>query len=112
LDEVGAAWQLLVDLVEGSGGLPGLVDTLPESAAAAGLEVVRTDGSFAVGPAEVFFRLYASSLAAARERALAAGLAAAREIDELIAPLEEAASGDYQWATSPFFVDFTLRKPA
>jgi SAM-dependent methyltransferase len=112
LDKVAAAWQLLVDLVEGFGAQPGLVDTLPESAMAAGLEVVRVDGSFAVGPADVFFRLYASSLAAARERALAAGLTAAREIDALIAPLEAAAGGDYQWATSPFFLDVTLRKPA
>jgi SAM-dependent methyltransferase len=112
LDELAASWHLLGDLIVGLGGRAGLVNRLGESASAAGLEVVRVDGSFAVGPPEVLFRLYAGSLAAARERSLAAGLITAQEIDALIAPLQAAAGGGYQWVTSPFFLDFTLRKPA
>ena len=48
-----------------------------------------------------------------RERGIAAGLVTAAEIDALAGPLQAAAAaGGYDWATSPFFLDVTMRKPA
>jgi hypothetical protein len=88
------------------------VEDLPRSAAAAGLEVVRTGGFFNVDRPDLGFGLHAGTLAAARDRATAAGLAAGGQIDALVSELRAAASGSYQWVTSPFFLDLTLRKPA
>jgi hypothetical protein len=73
-DALGAYWDLVYQLLERAAGVPNAaVDDLAESARAAGLEVVATDGSFAtIGP-ELGFDLHAATLLAARERAIASG---------------------------------------
>ena len=111
LDALDAYWQLALKLVEGFGVPANTVERLPQSAAAAGLEVVQVDGSFAVSSPDRVFGIHAATLAAARERATAAGLVPGEEIDALIAELRAAADRGYEWVTSPFFLDLTLRKP-
>ena len=68
------------------------------------------DGSFAVTSPDRAFGINAATLAAARERATAAGLVSGEEIDALVAELRAAADHGHDWATSPFFLDLTLRK--
>ena len=110
LGALDAYWQLAIKLVEGLGVPANSVERLPQSAAAAGLEVVRVDGSFAVTSPDRAFGIHAATLAAARERATAAGLVSGEEIDALVAELRAAADHGHEWATSPFFLDLTLRK--
>jgi ubiquinone/menaquinone biosynthesis C-methylase UbiE len=111
-DALGAYWELVYQLLERAAGVPNAaVDDLAESARAAGLEVVATDGSFAtIGP-ELGFDLHAATLLAARERAIAAGVADAQQIDTLVSDLRAAKDGGYQWVSTPFVMDLTLRKP-
>jgi SAM-dependent methyltransferase len=104
-------WELFHRLVEGFGAPAQGVEQLPVSAAAAGLQVVRMDGSFIIDDAGQGFAIHAGSLAAARERATTAGLAAGEEIDGLVSGLRAAGNGGYQWVTGPFFLKLTLRKP-
>jgi hypothetical protein len=99
-------------LVERAGGVPpGAVDGLAGSARAAGLEVVAADGSFATVDPELGFDLHAATLLAARERAVASGVAAGQQIDDLVSELRAAKGGGYEWVSTPFFLDLTLRKP-
>jgi ubiquinone/menaquinone biosynthesis C-methylase UbiE len=111
-DALGAYWDLVYQLLERAAGVPNAaVDNLAESARAAGLEVVATDGSFAtIGP-ELGFDLHAATLLAARERAIASGVADAQQIDTLVSDLRAARHGGYQWVSTPFVMDLTLRKP-
>jgi hypothetical protein len=111
LPALDAFWELMFRLGEGLGAAAQGVEQLPGSAAAAGLQVVRMDGSFLVGDPGQGFALHAGALAAARERATAAGLAAGEEIDGLVSELRAAGNGGYQWVTGPFFLELTLRKP-
>ena len=76
----------------------------------AGLEIVETDGFFATQDPELGFEIHASTLAAARERAIKAGIAA-EMIDDLAGRLRTAKAGGYEWVTSPFLLDLVLRKP-
>jgi hypothetical protein len=59
---------------------------------------------------ELGFDLHASTLLAARERAAASGVAG-HQIDDLVSDLRAAKAGGYEWVSSPFFLDLTLRKP-
>ncbi len=111
-DAVGAAWGLMADLMERSGAPSEVAEQLPRWAAAAGLEVVRMDGSFSFGPPAAYFDLYASALTAMRERAVAAGLTTGQDIDTIVASLTAAQPAAYEWVTSPSYLDLTLRKPA
>jgi hypothetical protein len=111
-DAVGAAWGLMTELMERSGAPPGVAEQLPRWAAAAGLEVVRMDGSFSFGPPEAYFDLYASALTAIRERAVSTGLTTGEDIDTLVDSLTAAQPAVYDWVTSPPYLDLTLRKPA
>ena len=104
-------WELFHRLVEGFGAPAQAVEQLPGSAATAGLQVVRVDGSFIIDDPDRVFAIHAGSLAAARERASTAGLAAGEEIDGLVSDLRAAGNGGYQWVTGPFFLELTLRKP-
>ena len=88
----------------------GAVDGLAESAQAAGLDVVAVDGSFGIIDPELGFDLHAATLLAARERAVASGVAAGRQIDDLVNDLRAAKGGGYEWVSMPFFFDLTLRK--
>jgi SAM-dependent methyltransferase len=103
-------WGLFHRLVEGFGAPAQAVEQLPGSAAAAGLEVVRMDGWFVVDDPDQGFATHAGTLAAARERATAAGLVTGEEIDGVVSDLRAAGNGGYQWVTGPFFLDLTLRK--
>ena len=49
---------------------------------------------------------------AARERAVKSGIATAEKIDDLVVNLRAAKDGDYDWVSTPFYLDLTLRKPA
>ena len=111
-DAVGAAWGLMADLVERSGAPSEAAEQLPRWAAAAGLEVVRMDGSFSFGPPEAYFDQYAGALTAMRERAVGAGLTTGQDIDAIVASLAAAQPAAYEWVTSPAYLDLTLRKPA
>jgi hypothetical protein len=110
---LGAYWDLLHRLVEQAGGGPRHpVEELATSARAAGLEVVTVDGAFATMDPELGFDLHASSLAAARERAVASGSGVEQQIDALVGELRAAKGGAYAWVTTPFYLDVTLRKPS
>jgi hypothetical protein len=47
----------------------------------------------------------------ARDRAVASGIAAGRQIDDLVSDLRAAKDGGYEWVSLPFFLDLTLRNP-
>jgi len=112
LDTLGAYWNLVYDLLERAGGVPRhAVDGLAGSARAAGLDVVAVDGSFGIIDPELGFDLHAATLLAARERAVASGIAAGQQIDDLARDLRAAKDGGYEWVSMPFFLDLTLRKP-
>jgi len=112
LDALGAYWELLHELVERAGGVPhDTVDGLAGSARAAGLDVVAVDGSFGITDPELGFGLHAATLLAARERAVASGVAAGQQVDDLLSDLRAAKDGGYEWVSMPFFLDLTLRKP-
>jgi hypothetical protein len=76
----------------------------------AGLEIAEADGFFATQDPAIGFEIHAGSLAAARERAIEAGIAA-EMIDDVVAILRAAKAGGYEWVTSPFLFDLVLRKP-
>jgi len=113
LDALGAYWDLVYQVLEQAGGVPhGAVDGLAGSARAAGLDVVAADGSFTTTRPELGFDLHAATLLAARERAIASGVAAAQQIDDLASDLRAAKGDGYEWVSTPFVLDLTLRKPA
>ena len=98
LDALGTYWDLVYEVLERSGGVPpGSVDGLAESARAAGLEVVAVDGSFGINDPSVGFCLHAATLLAARERAVASGVATAQQIDALAGELRAAKDGGCDW---------------
>src|SRR5690349_16796840 len=112
LDALGAFWDLAYQVLERAGGVPhGTVDSLARSARAAGLDVVEVGGSFATVDPELGFELHAATLQAARERAVASGVAAGQQIDDLVSDLRAAKGGGYEWVSTPFMLDLTLRKP-
>jgi SAM-dependent methyltransferase len=112
LDVLGAYWDLLYELLERAGGVPrGAIDGLAGSARAAGLEVVAVDGSFATMDPELGFDLHAATVLAARERAVASGIASEQQIEDLVSDLRAAKGGGYEWVSGPFFLDLTLRMP-
>src|SRR5215469_17971743 len=112
-DALGAYWDLTYQVLERAGGVPhGSVDGLAGSARAAGLDVVAVDGSFGIIDPELGFGLHAATLLAARERAVASGVASGQQIDDLVSDLHAAKDGGYEWVSMPFFLDLTLRKPA
>jgi ubiquinone/menaquinone biosynthesis C-methylase UbiE len=112
LDALGAYWDLAYQVLERAGGVPhGAVDSLARSARAAGLDVVEVSGSFAIVDPELGFELHAATLQAARERAVASGVAAGQQIDDLVSDLRAAKGGGYEWVSTPFMLDLTLRKP-
>jgi len=113
-DALGAYWDLLHRLVDHAvgGGPRHPVEELARSARAAGLEVVAVDGTLATMDPEMGFDLHASSLAAARERAASSGSGVEQEIDALVSELRAAKDGAYDWVSTPFYLDLTLRKPS
>jgi len=112
LDALGAYWDLAYQVLERAGGVPhDAVDGLGGSARAAGLDVVEVGGGFAIVDPELGFDLHAATLLAARERAVASGIASGQRIDDLASDLRAAKDGGCQWVSMPFVLDLTLRKP-
>jgi len=113
LDALSAYWELVYQVLERAGGGPhGAVEGLAGSARAAGLEVVAVDGRFGIIDPELGFDLHAGTLLAAKERAVAAGIATGQQIDDLASYLRAADSGGYEWVSMPFFLELALRKPS
>jgi SAM-dependent methyltransferase len=110
--ELDTAWQLIFEVVEKLGAQPHATEQLPRSVVSAGLELVRTDGLFILGDPASLFPVFAGTIAATRESATAASLATGEQIDALVAALNAAAHGDYQWVAPGFLLDCTMRKPA
>ena len=104
-------WELLHQLTQHAGVPPGAVDDLPRAARSAGLEVTSAEGFFTVIEPALGFDLHASTLAAGRGRALAAGITSESEVDSLIQSIRAARDQDYEWVTSPFMLDFAFHKP-
>ena len=104
-------WDLIYELLHRAGVPSGAVDDLPRSAREAGLEVTATNGFFMTADPELVFEIHAGTLAAARERGTQLGIAAER-FDGLMRHIQTAKGGGYQWVSSPYFLDLTLRKPA
>ena len=96
-------------MVEWLGAPPGAVDVLAQQARDSGLEVVETSGFFQVIPPELGFDVHASTIAAAKSRAVESGVASGNEIDALERALRAAKDGGYDWVTTPFFLALTLR---
>ena len=112
LDALGAYWDLAYQVLERAGGVPpGTVDGLAGSARAAGLEVVAVGGTFPIVDPELGFDLHAATLLAARERAVASGVATGQQIDDLVSDMRAAKGGGYEWVSTPFTLDLTFRKP-
>ena len=57
------------------------------------------------------FEIHAATLTAARERGTQFGMAAER-IDGLARDIQTAKGCGYQWVSSPYYLDLTLREPA
>ena len=102
---------MIGELLQRTGTSPATVENLPQSAREAGLEVVGINGWFRVMDAQLGFDIHAGTLAAVRERAIQFGVTA-EEVDDLTRQLDAVKVGDYQWVSSPFFLDLLLRKPA
>jgi hypothetical protein len=98
-------------LAHRAGAPAGAVEDLPRSAREAGFEVAAMSGSFMMDDPELVFEIHAGTLAAARERGTQLGIAAER-IDNLARDIQAAKGSGYEWVSSPFFLDLTLRKPA
>jgi ubiquinone/menaquinone biosynthesis C-methylase UbiE len=112
MEALGLYWDLIHQLMEGAGVPSGVVEDLSRSAGEAGFEVVQTGGYFMTMDPRLGFEIHASTLAAARERAVQSGVATEKQIDDLVLELRAAKDGEYAWVSFPFFLDLTLRKPA
>jgi SAM-dependent methyltransferase len=105
-------WELLHALLGRVGVPQGSVESLRRVAAACGLEEHGATGFFNIMPPADGFDLHAGTLAAIRERTTQSGIASAEQVDALLAALRTAEREMYQWASTPFFLDLALRKPA
>ncbi len=103
-------WALLHRLLERAGVPPDSVENLPRHAREAGFEVEAVSGYFAAMDPRVGLEIHANTLAAARDRAVMAGVATEAEIDDLILSVRAAQPSEHGWVSSPFFLDLTLRK--
>jgi SAM-dependent methyltransferase len=110
LTALATSWDLLHEVMDMAGAPRGNVEGLERAARAAGLEVAEANGNFRTLDPELGFELHAATLAAVRERAAQSGIAAGK-VDDLLLTLQAAKSGQYQWVSSPFFLDLALRKP-
>ena len=110
LEALSGYWNVVYEVLDRTGVPAGAVEDLPRSARRAGLEVAGMNGCFLTLDPEVGFGLHASSLAAIRERATSLGIAAGR-VDDLVGEIRAAKDGGYEWVSSGFVLDLTLRKP-
>jgi len=73
--------------------------------------VCGVSGTHSPPTAQLGIDIHAGTLAAVSERAMQFGVTA-EEVDDLTRQLDAVKVGDYQWVSSPFFLDLLLRKPA
>jgi SAM-dependent methyltransferase len=111
LDALSDYWELLHALLERVGVPQDSVESLRRVAAACGLEEHGATGFFNIMSPADGFDLHAGTLAAIRERTTQSGIATAERLDELLAALRTAKREQYQWVSTPFFLDLALRKP-
>lgn len=111
VDALGGYWEMLHEVIESAGARAHSVDDLPAAARAAGLELVQLSGFFVPLEPAIGFDLHAATAAAMRDRAVGSGIATGRYIDEVVAELRAGIAGRYEWVSSPFYLDLTLRKP-
>src|SRR5215469_2098162 len=103
------AWQLLMDGMRGRGAHPETSLRYAELAAAAGLQVVSQRGAFFPVPPVATLSETSTLLTAARASLADLGLAAAADIDDLIAQLApEQAS--LRYGTTPMAVELIARR--
>jgi SAM-dependent methyltransferase len=105
-----AYWDLVHEAMDLAGAPRGSVEGLARAARTAGLEVTDASGWFTTLSPELGFEIHAATLAAVRERAVQLSIAAAR-VDDLLVQLRTTEHGRYEWVSTPFFLDLTLRKP-
>jgi len=110
LEALTGYWELIHELLDRAGVPSGAVEDLPRSAREAGFEIAAMSGHFMTADPELVFEIHAATLAAARERGTQLGIAAKR-VDDLARDIRAAKDGGYEWVSSPFFLDLTLRKP-
>lgn len=109
--ELAEYWQVLRDTLAARGVPIDTASSLGAVAEAAGLDVVHQGGFFGIADAATVLSLHADTLAAIRMPALASGVRDGAAFDRLEAGLRRAQSGRYDWVSSPFFLDFSFRKP-
>lgn len=110
LEALSGYWDLVYEVLDRAGVPAGAVEDLPRSARQAGLEVAGMNGCFLIMDPGLGFEVHAASLAAVRERATGLGIAAGR-VDDLVRDIRAAKDGGYEWVSSGFVFDLTLRKP-
>jgi hypothetical protein len=93
-------------VVERLGARKDSVDELARLARESGFEVVGTPGIFQVVAPALGFDLHASTIAAAKSRAIESGVANEEELDASSARSAPRAGA---WVTTPFLVEVTLR---
>jgi SAM-dependent methyltransferase len=101
-------WELIYETMRRLGAecaVPNLAARCRE----AGFQVVDMSGFFHVLPASAGFELHATTLAASKDRATAARVADAAEIDAVIENLRRAGSDGQGWVTSPFYLAVTAK---
>lgn len=111
LEALSGYWNLVYEVLDRAGVPAGAVEDLPRSAREAGLEVAGMSGCFLTMDPVPGFEVHAASLAATRERATGLGISAGR-VDDLVRDIRAAKDGSYEWVSSGFVLDLTLRKPA
>lgn len=111
LDALTGYWDLIYELLHRAGVPAGAVEDLPQSAREAGFEVASMSGSFMTAHPDLVFEIHAGTLIAAKGRGVQLGIATER-IDDLAQAIQAAKDGGYEWVSSPFFLDLTLRKLA
>jgi SAM-dependent methyltransferase len=107
-----AAWQLIEQAIERSGGAAAGITGLPAAAARAGFEIHQLGGLFQPIAAALGLGLHAATTQAARERIVASGVASAAEVDDVVAALQSAPTDSMSFVTSPLYLTLTLRRPA
>ena len=110
LDALSDYWDLLHKLLARASVPQRAIEDLPRVAADNALEVHHADGFFNVMAPDEGFELHAGTLTAIREATTQSGVATAEKVDELLTALRTAKHEEYQWVSTPFFLDLTLRK--
>jgi hypothetical protein len=111
LDALSDYWDLLHKLLARAGVPQRSIEDLPRVAADNALEVHHADGFFNIMAPDEGFELHAGTLTAIREGTTQSGVATAEQVDELLTAIRTAKHEKYQWVSTPFFLDLTLREP-